>query len=188
MKFCSECGTKLNGEKFCPNCGHSTEKVNTKKEENNDNNTIKAKKSNKGYIIAIIILAILGLCIYSIGISSYYKNKEEYEKLDVQQLNKDYVDNELSAVRKHSEKYYYLTDKIYKIESFLTDNYIVFMYEDKTNKGRAIEIDAYFSDVEKLQNIKKGDKVTVYCKFDKRAVENWAGTTSYSLHYCQFFD
>ena len=34
----------------------------------------------------------------------------------------------------------------------------------------------------------KGKRVTVYCKFEGRTVEDWMGTSGYSFHSCHFGD
>lgn len=186
MKFCSECGTKLNGEKFCPNCGASTSNNNqTKNKVSAVNSSFSIKRVlSTTFILLVVIVVIIVVAVKKDG--DNYKSKSEYSLLDVNQLQKDYENNEISAADKYEGNFYYLTGTIHKVEHFITDDYLILQYKYSGNKYRTIEINAYFSDANKIKNVNKGDKVTVYCKFHKRLIESFGNTSSYSLHNCQF--
>lgn len=54
------------------------------------------------------------------------------------------------------------------------------------DSSKKIELNAYFKDSDAFSDVKKGDIVTVYCKFKERSIEDYFGITSYSFHSCQF--
>ena len=186
MKFCSECGTKLNGEKFCPNCGNQTTTDNQMKniKVNTNNNFSIVRVLLTTFVLLIGIIVFIAIVVKKDG--DNYKSKNEYSPLDVNQLQKDYENNEISAADKYEGNFYYLTGTIHKVEHFITDDYLILQYKYSGNKYRTIEINAYFSDADKIKNVNKGDKVTVYCKFHKRLIESFGNTSSYSLHNCKF--
>lgn len=73
-KFCSKCGTKIEGN-FCTNCGtKATEKVETQKLSNEVNDYLKdkvrTKRNHNNYRLIIgIIMIILGFCIFIVSLS-----------------------------------------------------------------------------------------------------------------------
>lgn len=182
MIYCSECGNKIEeNQKFCPSCGNLINKQENK-------NVKKSNKSASALLVSLFVIAIAIFIGVKIGLEdSDYVDISEYKELDPQILHSDYIDNEISAKDKYSGNYYYFTGEIFNVEEFLNDKYLEIRYKYTKDKSKVIELDAYFSDSDAIKNVKKGDKVTVYCKFKQRSIENYMNTvTTYSLHSCRF--
>lgn len=157
----------------------------------------KKQKSNKNAILTIIqiilvlfVLGCLGMAGYTIYSlfkpSSDFKDFSEYKMLNVQELHKDYLDNEITAKEKYQDNYYYFSGTIYDITEFLTDKYLAIRVPYAQNPEKEIELDAYFESDDDLKTVKKNDEVTVYCKFKKRTLEElFDNVTSYSFHSCR---
>lgn len=144
------------------------------------------KKIVKIIISSLFIVILLTGC----GVETEYVSKEQYNKLDIQQLHNDYDSNEISAKDKYQYNYYYFTEVIDDVVEFMGDTYLTFLvHSDNSNaKTSGIDISAYFANKEMLKEVKKGDKVTIYCKFKERSIENYNGTSGYSFHSCRFED
>ena len=145
------------------------------------------KKLTKEIIISLSIIFLLTGCV---SCDNDYVSKEQYNQLNIQELHNDYDSNEISAKEKYSNNYYYFTEEIDDVVEYLGDIYLTFMIhsDNPDAKTSGIDISAYFANKEMLTNVKKGDVVTVYCKFKERSIENYKGTTGYSFHSCQFED
>ena len=147
--------------------------------------------NNNGPVVAIaLVLVAIGIGLI-IGIpllthDTDYVEYNQYQELNPQQLHNDYLDNEISAKDKYSDNYYYFTGEISDITEFLNDTYLEIKYKSDRDSSKTIELNAYFHSGSQLENVKKGDNVTVYCKFKQRSIENYFGTTSYSFHSCRF--
>ncbi len=144
------------------------------------------KKILKCFLTLIVIILMTG-CF---GGDTEYAPKNKYNELNIQEMHNDYDSNEISAKDKYPNNYYYFTEIVDDIESFGGDTYLEFMIHsnNETTKTSGIELTAYFENGDMLKNVKKGDTVTVYCKFKERSIENYMGTTGYSLHSCHFGD
>lgn len=165
----------------CQNCGKTfNPKLNFAGANKNQNQT--------AVIISVVIIIIAVIAIgVTIGLKdSDYVNFDQYQPLDAQTLHNDYLDNEISAKSKYEGNYYYFTGEIYDITQFLNDKYLELRYTSSRDNSQKIELNAYFSDSNAFTNLKKGDTVTVYCKFKERSIEDYLGITSYSFHSCQF--
>lgn len=138
-------------------------------------------------IVAIILMfvAIILNIIINIDITDSI-NFEDYEYLDVQILNNDYINNEISAKDKHKEKYYYFSGDVYEITSYLNDNYITLRYNSNNKDIKIIDIGAYFDNKEDLLNVNKGDNITIYCQFNDRTIDDYVGISHYSFKNCRF--
>lgn len=138
------------------------------------------------FIIPIVLLTLTG-CL---GDDTEYATKSEYSKLNIQQLHNDYDSNEITAKDKYEYKYYYFTGEIDEVVEHWGDTYLDFMFHSSNPNAKTsgIEFSAYFENGDMLANVKKGQKVTVYCKFEGRTVEDWMGTSGYSFHSCHFGD
>ena len=185
MKFyCGNCGAELKeNQKYCNKCGEIVE-IDEEEEKKIDN---KAKfRSNIGNFIAIIII-IFGLIFFY---NFFFENKNknfnynEYEELNPNVLYKDYVNNEISADEKYKSNRYFVEGEIYDIVHYISDNYIELRYTYDNDKTKTIELNAYFNDINDLKKLNKGDRITVYCEFKQRSVENWFNITSFSLINC----
>lgn len=71
--YCSECGAKIDGAKFCPNCGTPTgknsdasPKVTKKETKPLKNGTEKKKWSMPIVIAAVVLLVIIVILIYNL--------------------------------------------------------------------------------------------------------------------------
>ena len=170
----------------CQNCGNTFSKNPFSSSKNN------AKKDTKATTIIIILVAIILIVTIAVGIGS--KDKEyvdfsEYKKLNIQALHNDYLSNEISAKDKYIGNYYYFTGTVSDITEFLTDKYITLKYTSEVDSNKKIEINAYFSDVEELKKVKKGDKITIYGKFKEQSIKDYMNiTTSYTFHSCRIKD
>ena len=178
-------GKKTVNNKYyvCQNCGKNFNLGLSSLINNRKNNT------TAGIIAALVI--IIGCVVVAVAIATQdtdYVEKDQYQELDVQVLHNDYVGNEISAKDKYTGNYYYFTGEIYNIEEFLNDKYLEIRYKSTSDKNRTIELDAYFNSEKDLDDVKKGDTVTVYCKFKQRGIEDYAGITTYSFHSCKFFN
>lgn len=145
---------------------------------------------NRVVKISLILLIILITMTGCFGGDKEYASKDKYTKLNIQQMHNDYDSNEITAKEKYPYNYYYFTEKINDVVEYLGDTYLTFMIHSTNKKAKTsgIELTAYFESGDMLKNVKKGDKVTVYCKFKERSIENYFGTTSYSFHSCHFGD
>ncbi len=125
-----------------------------------------------------------------LGDDTEYTSKEKYAELNIQEMHNDYDSNEIAAKDKYPYKYFYFTEVVDDIESFGGDTYLEFMIHSNNpnTKTSGIELTAYFANGDMLKDVKKGDTVTVYCKFKERSIENYMGTSGYSLHSCHFGD
>lgn len=145
-----------------------------------------------GKIAGIIIASVIGTFVL-IGIigailsDSDYIDFDQYQPLNPQQLHNDYLDNEIAAKDNYTGKYYYISGEIHEITEYITDDYLILRYNSERDNSKIIEINAYFNSSDDLKDVKKGDYVTVYCKFKQRSIENYMNTiTSYSFHSCRF--
>lgn len=144
-------------------------------------------------IITILFFGYFGIKIYDYLVDSYenisYANQEDYVFLDINELQKAYLENEKIAKNTYSGNYYYFIGEIHDIEDNLSDDTITFRYYYTYDTTKQIEIYAHFkNNYDKLYEIKVGDTITVYCKFYDRIVENYLGVTSgYSFKSCQIF-
>lgn len=176
-------GKKTINNKYyvCQNCGKTFNPL-------FDFKGLNEKQNAKNIVLAFIVLFILVIFVgVSIGLQDTdYVDFDQYQKLDVQQLHNDYLDNEISANDKYEGNYYYFEGKIYDITEFFGDKYLTIQYISNRNNANKIELNAYFNSSDAFTNIKKGETVTVYCKFKERSIEDYFGITSYSLHSCQF--
>lgn len=172
-KKCKFCYSDINiNASVCPNC---------KRQQNNSKVSIIAS------ILSLIVF--LGIAYFGWQLAKPlffskpdYKDFSEYKELNVTSLHNDYISNEISAKDKYTGNYYYITNNIHDITEFWGDNYLEFKYKVKTDN---IEINAYFDNENDIKNVKVGDKVTVYCKFKQRSLDDFIGTTSYSLEDCR---
>ena len=190
MKYCSNCGTKLDeNSNFCSRCGEQNIDLNN----NFNKNIYKNKKQENKKTSTIVAVAIVLFCIYfgvKIGLEFTSKNKDfvdynQYQALDIQALHNDYVDNEITAKSKYKGNYYYFVGTIYDIEEFLGDKYLEIRYTSDRDASQTIEFNAYFDSASAFAGLKKGDTVTVYCKFEKRLLEDYFGIATYSFHSCR---
>jgi len=156
--------------------------------------TKNSKKGKKGWIIAVIVIAIMcffGFLIekfdpeYANRIANQTDNKPQYMELNPQELFNDYDDNEISAKKKYTGNYYYFTGTIHDITHYLTDDYLVIRFSSDRNAYRVIDLNAYFNNPDDLINLKKGDNVTIYGKFKQRTFENYMGIASFSFENCK---
>ena len=175
-------GKKTTNTKYyvCQNCGKTFNPLFNFKKKNG--------KKNAAIIISatVIIMACALLIAVPIAFKDMdYVDKEKYNELDVQTLHNDYLDNEISAKEKYENNYYYFTGEIYDITEFLTDKYLIIKYTSNRDESKKIELNAYFNSTDAFSNLKKGDTVKVYCKFNQRSIEDYYGTTSYSLRICK---
>ena len=144
----------------------------------------------KKIVNVMIIVPITLFFLTGCGGNSEYAPKEKYTELNIQEMHNDYDSNEIAAKDKYPYNYYYFTEVVDEIEEFGGDTYLEFMiHSENTNaKTSGIELTAYFANGDMIKDIKKGDTVTVYCKFKGRTIENYMGTSGYSLHSCHFGD
>lgn len=147
-------------------------------------------------IIIVIVFVIMG--IFAKKVITYfsdaysttdYKNIEDYQELDIIQLQTEYEENEMNAKKKYSNNYYYFTGEIESIEDNIFDDEITFRYYYNPEHTKQMEVYAHFANnYNGLSNLKTGDTITVYCKFYDRIIDNYAGVTSgYSFKSCQIF-
>ena len=150
------------------------------------NRRIKMRRIVKVAFVLLLTLTLTG-CL---GDNTEYTSKDKYTELNIQEMHNDYDSNEIAAKDKYSNNYYYFTEVVDDIESFGGDTYLEFMIHSSNSntKTSGIELNAYFENGDMLKDVKKGDTVTVYCKFEKRSIENYMGTSAYSLHSCHFGD
>ena len=143
------------------------------------------KKAFKEVVVILFIIFLMTGCM---DVETEYVSKEEYSKLDIQQLHNDYDSNEITAKDKYQYNYYYFTEEIDDVVEYMGDTYLKFLIhsDNKNAKTSGIDISAYFANKEMLKEVKKGDTVTIYCKFKERSIENYMGTSGYSFHSCQF--
>ena len=169
---CQNCGRTFNPNPFTGGIGNS----------NNKNNGAVV-----GITIAVVIIFVVIVGV-AIGLKDMdYVEFDQYQALNPQELHNDYLDNEVSAKDKYVGNYYYFTGEIFGIEEFLNDKYLEIRYTSERDNSKVIELDAYFNSADDIKDVKKGDTVTVYCKFKQRSIENYMNTvTSYSLHSCRF--
>lgn len=140
-----------------------------------------------GIVCAVLIPIICIMIALPIALKDTdYIDFDQYQQIDVQQLHNDYLDNEISAKKKYEGNYYYFSGEIHDIEEFLNDTYLEIRYTSSRDKSKIIELNAYFNSSKELEDVKKKDKVTVYCKFNKRTIEDYYGITSYSFGSCRF--
>ena len=141
-------------------------------------------------ILLCIFCLVTVLLLTGCGSETSYAPRESYTELNIQELHNDYDGNEIAAKDKYPYNYYYFTGEIHDVTEYLTDTYLEFMFHsDNPNaKTSTIEITAYFDNGEMLKDVTKGQTVTVYCRFKGRTVENYFGTTGYSLGSCHFGD
>lgn len=151
---------------------------------------LNGKQNQTAAIIAVVIIIVAVVFIgVTIGLKDTdYVDLEQYQQLDVQALHNDYLDNEISAKTKYEGNYYYFSGEIYDITEFLNDKYLELRYPSNRDNSKKIELNAYFNSSDAFANIKKGDTVTVYCKFEQRSIEDYFGVTSYSFHSCKLED
>ena len=138
----------------------------------------------------LLIVPVIFMMTGCLGDDTEYASKESYTELNIQEMHNDYDSNEISAKDKYPNNYYYFTQEVHDVESFGGDYYLEFMIHSSNpnTKTSGIELTAYFASSDMLKDVKKGDTVTVYCKFKERSIENYMGTTGYSLHSCHFGD
>lgn len=144
----------------------------------------------KKIIRILLIIPVTLLLLTGCGGNNEYAAKEKYAELNIQEMHNDYDSNEIAAKEKYPYNYYYFTEVVDDIEEFGGDTYLEFMVhsENPDAKTTGIELNAYFASGEMIKDVKKGDTVTVYCKFKERTIENYMGTSGYSLHSCHFGD
>lgn len=138
----------------------------------------------------LLIVPVIFMMTGCLGDDTEYASKESYTELNIQEMHNDYDSNEISAKDKYPSNYYYFTETIDDVTSFGGDTYLEFMVHSNNPNAKTsgIELTAYFENGDMLKNVKKGDSVTVYCKFKERSIENYMGTTGYSLYSCHFGD
>lgn len=143
-------------------------------------------KKAKFFLVMLVAFLLTG-CF---GEDLEYAPRESYTELNIQEMHNDYDGNEISAKDKYGYKYFFFTGTIDDVVSFGGDTYLKFRYHsDNPNaKTTGIEVSAYFASGDMLTSVTKGQSVTVYCKFEKRSIENYMGTSAYSLHSCHFGD
>ena len=144
----------------------------------------------KKIIKALVIIPICLFLLTGCGGDTEYTSKDKYAELNIQQMHNDYDSNEITAKDKYEYKYYYFTGEIDEVVEHWGDIYLEFMFHsDNPNaKTTGIELTAYFANADMLKSVTKGQTVTVYCKFKERSIENYMGTSGYSLHSCHFGD
>lgn len=138
-------------------------------------------------VILSLILIIWLFCFTACTNNKDYVEISEYQELNVHELQKSYIENEVAAKENFSGKYLYFTGEIHRIEEGMSDNEIIFRYRYAYDDSKQMEFDAHFSkDYDKIKELKIGDTITVYCKFYDRMIDNYAGvTSSYSFKSCQ---
>lgn len=178
-------GKKTVNHKYyvCQNCGKTF----------NPSFNFKGINGKQNKTVAIITMVVIIVTVVLIGVSIGlqdidYADFNQYQQLDVQVLHNDYLDNEISAKTKHEGNYYYFSGEIYDIVEFLNDKYLKLRYTSNRDNSKGIELNAYFNSSDAFLNLKKGDTVIVYCKFNQRSIEDYFGVTSYSFHSCRLED
>lgn len=160
---------------LCPYCGRKT--LNSSKKKN-----IIIKILQIGEICCALIflstIIYLGFRFLKPEIFSKEIPFEEYQELNIIEINKAYKENEVTARDSYKQKHYYFTGKITNIGTFLSDNYIDIDYKYENNK--TIEISAYFDDKETLTYFKNGETITVYCDFDDKSLFD-----GYTFRHCK---
>ncbi len=112
--------------------------------------------------------------------------KEDCKYVDIQQLDKDYEDNEISAEEKYKDNFYYFTEEITDItKSDLGDSYLTLRFQS-SEENRVIDIDAHFDNDDDLKKVTKGDLVTIYGQFRHRTIHDYMNTlNTYSFYHCK---
>lgn len=138
----------------------------------------------------ILTCVCVVLLMAGCNVDSEYVSEDMYKELNIQNMHNDYDSNEIAAKEEYASNYYYFTEVIDDIEEFGGDTYLDFMIHssNSSTKATGIELTAYFANADMIKDVKKGDKVTVYCKFKDRTIENYMGTSGYSLYSCHFGD
>lgn len=172
MKKCKYCFSEIDEKAtICPVC---------KKKQKNNKNAILT------ILQIIVVLFVLGcLCIggYIIfnlfNVKDDYKDFAEYKILNVHELQKAYLENEIVAKDTYQNNYYYFDGEISKIENNLSDNEITLHYHYEYDSTKQMSVYTHFSkNEENIKSLKTGDKITVYCKFSDRIIDNYLGVTS----------
>ena len=172
MKKCKYCFSEIDeNATICPVC--------KKKQKCNKNAILTAIQ----IILVLFVLGCLGIAGYTIfnlfNTTDDYKDFSEYKFLNVHELQKAYLDNEISAKENYEDNYYYFDGEISKIENNLSDNEITLHYHYEYDNTKQMSIYAHFSkNEENIKSLKTGDTITVYCKFDNRNIDNYLGVTS----------
>ena len=160
----------------------------------------KEKKSrNLVFKIFQIIIIVFVIGAFSLGIyilyhlfddeNVEYKDISEYKQLDINELEKDYLENEITANDKYKDNFYCFSGTITDIEENLLDYEITMHYHYKYDDSKQMETYGHFSKkYDKIKDLKNGDEITIYCKFDSRNIDNYLGVTSgYRFNSCQIF-
>ncbi len=178
MKFCDNCGSKLDDQqKFCPNCGKSLN-ANVVQTVNKNSSEFSILRVFAGVVVAIVL--IVGFVIYRANIDDIYGDSDDYDYSDSVdnssakepdyvltsgELIKEYKENAISADNKYKGKIVEVTGKIDSIDKdILNDEYISLSGDD----GIFDYIQCYIakSDISKISNYKVGDSITIVGKVD----------------------
>ena len=105
-KFCTNCGSKLNGnEKFCINCGQEVTNSNSNENIGNESNVVTysisdssklnettksscTSRANTAFILSLVGLFFAGIVMGIIGISMGASAKSEMESLGIEEGKK----------------------------------------------------------------------------------------------------
>lgn len=164
-KFCTECGAPISHsegtqptvppapEPPAPEPSYTTPTYST-------SYASRTNTSKRKYIIAVIIIAIVGIFIYFSGaiapLSPAIPVKAE-------ELTTAYIQNKANADKKYKNKTVEITGTLIAKSQFQNDqNYALVIYSrDEAGKTYSIVIDVDKKDVAKINTINEGDFVTV---------------------------
>ena len=180
---CPKCGTEFQGN-FCPNCGAPTQLEPMPQQLSNQANVTFNRRSKKklrpgqivGIVLAAIVIPIASICVLATvfpndssstvaagtntasKLSSSNSSKDNLMKVDCNVLYKDYKDNPIKADSKYRDKELQLTGIIGNIDRDVGQNpYIVFKLDEYGTES----IKMSFNDDKTVENLKKGQKITV---------------------------
>lgn len=157
IKNCKSCGKELDkSAKICPSCGK-------------DQRSFFGKHK---ILTGVLVLLVIGV-ISSLGGTPTEEAKEKNIELTAtaKEISKDYYDNEVKADKKYTEKYSEITGVVTDISVTMGQVYIVLDGVSEFDETvLAPDIQCFFSDdekeIEKLEELKKGDEVTVIGDID----------------------
>lgn len=158
IKHCKSCSKELDkSAKICPACGK-------------DQRSFFGKHKILTAILIVLALGVVG----ALGGGSPTEEAEEKQielTATAKEISQDYHDNEVKADKKYKDKYSEITGKVTDISVTLGQVYIVLDGVSEFDETiLAPDVQCFFSDdekeIEKLEELKKGDEVTVIGDID----------------------
>lgn len=159
IKQCKSCGKELDkSAKTCPSCG----------------------KDQRGFFgrhkILTGLLVIIIVVIIAIATSPGEDTTPEGE-ISASKLTLAYDRNEVKADKEYTDKYYEITGVVSDIDVTLGSPYVVLEGEnsDEVDWVEQSDVQCYFDEndeeqMDKLAELKKGDKITVIGKIDGKSL------------------